>query len=123
VDRAQGQTDTVNLLVTWRFRGRSFSQVVIIPSGSGSHSTRDVLAPLPGGAEADLFSSLQSVSEDYGVPIIVNGYLTQRPSVMQFGDSGLEQALRAMLKPAGLDWLFADGAVYVDREYPFVVSE
>ena len=118
VDQAQG--GSVNLLVTWRFRQRELAKIVIIPSRRSSKS--DVF-DLSGGREeftsgpTDLYSTLQRLATDYGVPVIAYAGLDQRPSVVSFGSVSLEEALIQTLKPVGLDWLVADRMVYVDRQY------
>lgn len=65
----------------------------------------------------DLYSTLQTIAKDYGVPVIANAYLDKKPSVVSFGKASLEEALIQTLKPVGLDWLVADRAVHVDRQY------
>ena len=118
VDQAQG--GSVNLLVTWRFRQRELAKIVIIPSRRSSKS--DVF-DLSGGREeftsgpTDLYSTLQRLATDYGVPVIAYAGLDQRLSVVSFGKASLEEALIQTLKPIGLDWLAVDGSVYVDRQY------
>ncbi|HET6455374.1 MAG TPA: zf-HC2 domain-containing protein [Armatimonadota bacterium] len=120
VDRAQGGPGSVNLLITWRFRQREFADIIIIPSKRSSRNdvfdlsvNADEFAPVGD----DLYSTLQTIAKDYGVPVITNAYLDQNPSVVSFGKASLEEALIQTLKPIGLDWLAADRSVYVDRQY------
>ena len=119
VDQSQGGPGSVKLLVAWRFRQREFADIIFIPS---RRSSRSDMFDLPVGNEFtsgadDLYSMLETISEDYGVPVIANARVDQKPSVVSFGNSSLEEALMQTLKPVGLDWLVADRAVYVDREY------
>ena len=119
VDQSQGGPGSVKLLVTWHFRQREFAYVIFIPSHKSSRSD---MFDLPvagefGSGGDDLYSTLQTISEDYGVPVIANAILDQRPSVVSFGNASLEEALIQALKPVGIDWLVADRAVYIDRQY------
>jgi len=120
VDRSQGSLGSVNLLVAWTFRQRKFADLIIMPAQrrvpahgafSLSVSSEDL------SRSDDLYSTLQVIARDYGVPIVVNAYLEERLSVMNFGARSLDQILRDALEPVGLDWLYADKAVYVDRKY------
>ena len=120
VDQSQGGPGSVNLLVTWRFRQREFADIIFIPSQRTPRS--DMFDLSVGGGEFnsggdDLYSALQTIAKDYGVPVIANAYLDQKPSVVSFEKASIEEALIQTLKPVGLDWLVADRTVYVDRQY------
>jgi hypothetical protein len=64
----------------------------------------------------DLYSTLQSIGEDYGVIVIANQRITDKSQVVIPGQGNLDWMLRASLKPIKMDWLMADHAIYVDRE-------
>jgi len=122
VDQSQGRTGSVNLLIAWQFRHRDFAYTVFIPTQTSASSARDVFDFSVDRADfrpvgASLYSTLQSVARDYGVPIIANAYLTEKRPVVSFAEDSLDQALMQVLKPIGLDWLYADKAIYVDRKY------
>ena len=121
VAQSQGRVASVNLLVTWRFRHRDFAYIIFIPT-QRMPSSRDVFDFSMGGAGfarggSDLYSTLQTIAQDYGVPVIASAYLNRHLPVIRFGTEALDETLMQTLKPVGLDWLFADQAVYVDREY------
>ena len=116
VDQTQGRDGTVNLLVTWTFRDRSFGHVVMIPtrkSGQmfGYPSNRSDLSP----AETSVYSTLQSVAQTYGVPVVANAYMTEQPAVVSMGQGDLQTVLTQTLGPVGVDWMIADGVIYVDH--------
>lgn len=121
VDQSQGRNGSVNLLVTWTFRHRQFGSVVMIPTRGTARSGGMYDFSASGGdfaqCQSSLYSALQSVSQDYSVPVIANAYLTERPAVMNLGRGGLNETLNQVLKPTGLDWLYANNAIYVDRGY------
>ena len=124
VDR--NQAGTVNLLVKWKFRKRAFAQIVFIPTrASGAEDTLSFSINNSGfePANGDLYSILQGMSRNYGVPIIANALLYEQPSAIGLGEGELGQVLRNTLEPVGLDWLHADKAVYVDRKYDVEVSD
>jgi hypothetical protein len=119
VDRAQGRDDTVNLLVTYVFRQREFGQIVMIPtqrpgrpgdvfdfSAKGSSFTKP---------ETGLYPTLQGVAQEYGVPVVANAHLTEFPAAINVGRGDLNDALTQLLRGSGLDWIVADGVVYVDH--------
>lgn len=124
VDQSRDRSGSVNLLVTWKFRSRQFAYLIFIPTQKPgtSGSTFDLSVDRAGsfavspGAD-NLYSALQKVTRDYGIPIVVNAKLTEKPSVVDLGSRSLEDTLRSMLEPAKLDWLEADDAIYVDREW------
>lgn len=121
VDKSQSQAGSVNLLVSWKFRGRYFSQIVIIPSkGSSSKDNLDFgVGHKDDNSDGNsIFSALQAIAQEYGVPVVCDAQLNAKSSVMQFGDGTMEDALNAVLKPAGLDWLPVDNAIHVDKKYP-----
>lgn len=117
---ASGRTGTVNLLVTWVYQGRTFGYVVMVPTGKPSRSEDGSEFSVNGRnfaqSEASLYSTLQAVAEDYGKPVVVNAYLTERPSIINLGRESLKSALVQTLEPTGLDWMYAHGSVYVDRK-------
>ncbi|HUV05681.1 MAG TPA: anti-sigma factor [Armatimonadota bacterium] len=120
VDQSQGGVGSVNLLVAWTFRQRNFAYLIFIPARSRASAQSAFNLPMGGRnlRQSDgLYSMLQAIAVDYGVPVIVNAYLEEKPSMMSFGTASLDQTLRDALEPAGLDWLYADKAVYVDRRY------
>lgn len=123
VDRYQGRREGVNLLVTWRFRGREFSEIVYIPAHLGASSSKEVY-DLSGDfdsrkSEPDLYSSLQRVAEEYGRIIISPAGIRGDSPVVFVQGQTLNDTLRATLKPWKLDWLSQDRSIYVDREYPW----
>lgn len=120
MDETNSRAGTTNLLVVWEFGQRQFGYVVFVP-------THRIAKPgeMPGfsvsgrdyaQSESGLYAALQGMAEDYGVPIVVNSRLTERPAAISLGRSDLKTALNQMLKPVGLDWVYADGAIYVDRK-------
>jgi len=121
VDQSQGRGGTVNLLVTWTFRHRKFGTVVMIPTRRLAQSGEMYDFSASGGdfaqCESSLYSALQSISQDYSVPVIANAYLTEKPAVINLGRGGLNETLNEVLKPTSLDWLYANNAIYVDRGY------
>lgn len=122
IDRTQSQSGSVNLLVTWRFRGREFAQIVYLPSKFRGSYAKDMYSlslndPDYMSNHADLYTGLQSIAEDYGVLVIANATVKDKSPVVAVGDGDLEWRLRSTLKPVGLDWAFADHAIYVDRKY------
>ncbi len=121
VDRSQGRSGSANLLVSYRFRKRDFAQIVLIPTGSRSSFPANAFGfPIDAGfrtAGNDLHAALQSLAQDYGMPIIANAQLNVKPSVVDLGSDSVEDALRKTLKPVGLTWAFIEKAVYVDREF------
>jgi hypothetical protein len=121
VDRFQGRREGVNLLVSWRFRGRQFSQIVYIPAHLGPDPSKDMYdlsGDLAKKSDPGLYSSLQRVSEEYGCIVVSpTGIRDDSPVVFVHG-STLDDTLRATLKPWKMDWLSCDHAIYVDREYP-----
>ena len=118
VDQSQ-DASSVKLLVTWRFRQREFADIILIPSRKSSRSDMFVLSSGGGfgSGGGDLYSTLQTIAQDYGVPVIANATLDGNPSVVSFENASLEEALIQTLKPFKFDWLMADRTVYVDREY------
>ncbi|MCX6374893.1 MAG: anti-sigma factor [Armatimonadetes bacterium] len=121
VDQSQGRSGTVNLLVAWTFRHRQFGSVVMIPTQRPGRSGGMYDFSASGGdfaqCESSLYSALQSISQDYSVPVIANAYLTEKPAVINLGRGDLNETLNEVLKPTSLDWLYANNAVYVDRGY------
>ncbi len=119
-DGASGRTSTVNLLVTWVYQSRTFGYVVIVPTGKPSRSEDGSAFSVNGRnfaqSEASLYSTLQAVAEDYGKPMVVNAYLTERPSIINLDRESLKSALVRTLQSTGLDWMYAHGSVYVDRK-------
>ena len=127
VDQSSSRTGSVNLLVAWRFRGRDFAKIIFLPTQKQAFSARNTFGFSIGDsgfsqAGTGLYPTLETVAQDYGVAVVANAYLPGNPSVLGLGEGDLDQALRKVLKPIGLDWLYADGAVYVDREYKVVTS-
>lgn len=120
VDQSPSNGSSVNILVRYQFRGRKFSQIIFLPnqtsSGGGMYSFPTAGVGL-GQSDTSLYPMLQSISSEYGVPVIANGRLREKPSAVDIGSSTLTETLRKALRPVGLDWLSADGAVYVDWEY------
>jgi len=118
VDQSQGGAGSVNLLVVWTFRQRNFAYLIFIPAQGRAHGPFDFPAGRVDLSRSDdLYAALQMIAQDYGVPIIANAYLEEMPSMMNFGAGSLDQTLRDALESVGLDWLYADKAVYVDRKY------
>jgi hypothetical protein len=116
-DESEGRA----VLVVWDFRHRHFAQVVFLPAQRRVSPSDDVFRfSVSGGglrSTGDLYAALDTIARGYGVPIIANAFLTEKPSMIDFGDETLDQVLIKALKPIELDWLSADGAIYVDREY------
>lgn len=121
IDQSQERGGTVGLLITWRFRDRNHSQVVFIPAQRRSSPSPSLGFPMSevssGASHEDVYTALRKISRDFGVPIIVNSHLAEKPPVLNAGGSSLDQALRNSLESISLDWLYSDRAVYVDRKY------
>lgn len=117
----QSQGGSVNILVAWKIRHREFAHVIFIPSNrfSQSRDMFDLSKPSGGFARGgdNLYSALQMIAMEYGVPIVANAYLPNKVSAVSIGQQSLDQELFQTLKPAKLDWLSADGAIYVDKPY------
>jgi hypothetical protein len=119
VDRSQASAGPIDLVVSWKYHKRAFSQVVIIPTMQRASSDKDVFGmpinePVPVDGSEYVLASLQSVAQQYGVPVIVPSTLCGKPIMAQLGKGNLNESLTTMLKPSNLDWLVADQAVYVD---------
>lgn len=117
MDDSNSKAGTVSLLVVWEFMHRRFGSVVFVPT----HRPGETSGFSAGGrdiarTEGSLYAALQGMAEDYGVPIVANAYLTERPGVINLGRQGLKDALTETLKTTGLDWVYTGGAVYVDRK-------
>jgi hypothetical protein len=112
VDKSQGQSGCVNLLITWRFRGHDVSQIVFIPSGNRLDWPST-------SADEGLYPALQTLAQTYGVPVIANARLRDRVDATSIGRRGLVGTLGAVLRPRNIDWLYADKALYVDKKYGF----
>lgn len=119
MDETRGKAGTINLFVTWEFRHRRFGYVVFVPTHKAgrtgetfdfSTSGRDFAE-----SQSSLYAALQGMAEDYGTPIITNAYLTERPTIINLGRESLKSALIQTLKSTDLEWVYTDGAVYVDR--------
>lgn len=122
IDRSQSEQGTVNLLVVWRFRGRTFSQIVYIPARYRGSLSKDMYDISLDSSDLiknrnDLYSTLQGIAQDYGVIVIANSRITEKSAVSAPGQGKLDWVLRSTLKPAGIDWLMADHSIYVDRKY------
>lgn len=117
----RGKATTVKLLITWDHRDRKFGYVVFIPTRR-STTPGEAMDFSAGGrdfaeSQSSLYAALEGMSEDYGVPMIVNAYLNEKPSVINLGRESLRSALTQALKSTDMDWMYADGAVYVDHNY------
>ena len=120
VDQNQGREGTVNLLVTWSFRERSFGHIVMIPTRKPARSGE--MLGYPSGSsdftlpETNMYATLQIVAQTYGIPIVANAYLTETPAAISTVRGDLNSALTQTLSSVGVNWLVADGVVYVDHE-------
>ncbi|MHB1000377.1 MAG: zf-HC2 domain-containing protein [Armatimonadota bacterium] len=116
VYQSSGDAGSVNLLIAWKVLNHEFGQVVFLPSRIAA--SNDVLGLNQDMAsKPNLYTALQSVSRDFCVPVIANANLHVNPAVMTMGAGNLNSELKGLLKPIDLDWLCADGAVYIDRQY------
>lgn len=113
VDPGEG---TLDLLVVWKSRDHEYAQFIFLPPKTSAQDSVSGQSQPAGGYE-DLYSGLQSAARDFGVPVIANANLHVNVSSTGLGARTLERELKNMLRPAGIDWLCADGAVYVDKEY------
>lgn len=128
VDQSRNSAGSVNLLVTWKFRQRNFAQIIFIPMqdrATDSTNVFDFSAKSTSFTQTngDIYSLLCSITKDYGVSIIANAYLTEKPWQTNLAGGSLDQALRSTLEPVGIDWLYADKAIYVDRKYDVKVLD
>lgn len=118
LDSSQGPA---NLLVSYRFRDRDFAQIVLIPTGNKHMSSTNTFdfSVRPGFRPVgnNLYLTLQSLAQNYGVTIIANAKLDVKPSVVELGSDSMEDALRKALRPVGLTWGFIDKAIYVDLDF------
>lgn len=122
IDRSQIGEGTVNLLVTWKYRGRSFAQIVYIPSRYRGSFARDMYNLSLDNTDVmknrtNLYQSLQGISQDYGVVIVSNAQIKDTEPVIVTGSGSLQWMLRSVLTQNKLDWVMADHAIYVDRNY------
>jgi hypothetical protein len=118
VGQSAGSTGSLNLLVVWQVEGNEFAQIVMLPPGN-AQSTESA-SDTGIGSDSDsssFYRLLGSICHDYGVPIIANARLRTTQMSSSLGEGSLGQELRNCLAPVNIDWLFADGAVYVDRKY------
>lgn len=120
ITNSQGEPVPITLLVTYQFRKMQFSKVVFIPSRETRQRSTDAFGLAQNGAQGrdrSLFGVLQAVSQEYSTPIIANGSLDKKPSVVDIGSGDIGGALRKVLEPVDLDWAFIDKSVHVDRHY------
>ena len=125
VNTSQESGGVETLVIDWKFRGRNHAQVVYLPTQKQSSfgDTLD-LKMTRNSSEADntVYSTLKNMATEYGVPIVANAKLDEKPSVINLGQGSIDQALRNSLEPLKLDWLCSDKAVYVDRKYDVPAS-
>jgi len=121
IDRSQSGERCVNLLVTWRYRDRTFSQIIFIPPAYRGLLPKDMSDPTIDirshtQSHSGLYSSLQSISESYGLVVIANAdTLGKKPAIV--GEQGAQNwKLKAALNDAGMEWITTDHAIYVDQK-------
>lgn len=110
-DRGDAPGEPLKLLAEWRVRRRQFAQLIILPSTKISTVSTSV------DTSGQLYPTLEMISRDYRVPVIVNAQLKDTSASPVPGDGVLGDELRKCLQSTRLDWIFADSAVYVDQKY------
>ena len=110
LDRTGGPID---LLVTWNYGSREYSQVVFIPSTEAAVPDSSANADM--GDCRNMYSFMEAVASQYGVPVVAGLPVCRRSlSAKPHGDN-LKEILGSALNPAGLDWLLSDGVIYIDK--------
>lgn len=113
VDQA---SDTMNLLVTWTANNLEYGQFIFLPSKNVVQSELLGQGQLSEAGNS-LYSELQSIARDFGLPVVVNSNLQVDVTPSIIGAGTLNKELKTLLSPVGLDWLNVDNTVYVDKEY------